>query len=40
MVQMLSGLLVVGIVAKVVLGAVRTARDRNSTTQSPELSEP
>jgi hypothetical protein len=34
MVQMLSGLLVVGIVAKVVLGAVRTARDRN--TESPE----
>ena len=36
MVQMLVGLLVVGIVAKVVLGAVRTARDRNAAAQTAE----
>ena len=36
MVQMLVGLLVVGIVAKVVLGAVRTARDRNTAAQAAE----
>jgi voltage-gated potassium channel len=36
MVQMLAGLLVVGIVAKVVLGAVRTARERNTAVERAE----
>jgi hypothetical protein len=38
-VQMLVGLLVVGIVAKVVLGAVRMAQERNTATKRVETSE-
>jgi voltage-gated potassium channel len=38
-VQMLAGLLVVGIVAKVVLGAVRVARERNTAAHRVETSE-
>jgi len=39
MLQMLLGLLIVGIVAKVVLGAVRTARDRNTAERRAETSD-
>jgi hypothetical protein len=39
MVQMLIGLLLVGIIAKVVLGAVRVAQERNTAARNAEISE-